>query len=132
MFQISSLEDLQTLSKQVKWQYFEKLVGWIFEQNGFSVKVNFVSKNPRRQYDVVAEKFNKIFIVDCKKWKGNRYKATQLKYAIKKHLERCGHFEAEKQKTPLIVTLLDEDITEYGGIQIVPIDKLNTFLNTDF
>src|SRR3989338_11663133 len=101
MFQISSLEDLQTLSKQVKWQYFEKLVGWIFEQNGFSVKVNFVSKNPRRQYDVVAEKFNKIFIVDCKKWKGGRYKSTQLRYAVEKHLERCGLFDSKKEKIPL-------------------------------
>ena len=130
MFPISSLEDLQKLSQEVKWQYFEKLVGWVFEQNDFSVKVNYVSKNPKRQYDVLAEKFNKIFLVDCKKWKGKRYKSTQLKYAVEKHIERCSLFPTEKEKSPIIVTLMDEDITEHSGVPIVPIQKLNSFLNS--
>ena len=141
MFPISSIEDLQKISKQVKWQYFEKLVGWIFEQNDFKVRVNLVSKSHQKgegqktcshqkhQYDVVAEKFNKIFIVDCKKWAGKRYKSTQLKYAVEKHLERCSLIGSEKEKIPLIVTLMDEDIQEHKGVPIVPVDKLNTFLN---
>src|SRR3989344_2171891 len=129
MFRIGSLQELQNLSRQVKWQYFERLGGWIFEQNDFSVKINFVSKKPKRQYDVIAEKFGKIFLVDCKKWKGGRYKSSQLKSAAEKHLERTGLFKSEKQKLPLIVTLIDEDISEYSGVDIVPIDKLNTFLN---
>ena len=129
MFPISSIEDLQKISLQAKWQYFEKLVGWIFEQNDFKVKVNFVSRNPKRQYDVVAEKFNKVFLVDCKKWKGGRYKTSQLKSAVEKHLERCSLLQTKSQKIPIIVTLLDEDMTEYNSVPIIPIQKLNTFLN---
>ena len=131
MFKINPLQDLQTLSKQVKWQYFEKLVGWIFEQNGFEVKVNVVKVKPRRQYDIVAEKFNKIFLVDCKKWKGGRYKTSSLKKAVEKHLERTGFFQTEKTKIPIIVTLMDEDINIHEDVPIVPIDKLNTFLNPE-
>lgn len=131
MFEINSLEDLEKLSVEVKWQYFEKLVGWVFEQNNFSVQVNkvFVLSGKRRQFDVIAERFNDIFIIDCKKWKGNRYKSSALKKAIEKHIERCELFPTEKKKIPLIVTLMQEDIQEVNNVKIVPIDKLNVFIN---
>ena len=126
---IKNIEDLHNLSRKVKWQYFEKLVGWIFEQNDFKVKVNFVSKSPKRQYDVIAEKFGNAFLVDCKKWKGGRYKTSQLKSAVEKHIKRCCLLQTENQKIPIIVTLLDEDMTEYNSVPIIPIQKLNAFLN---
>ena len=131
MFRVKSLEDLDKLSKEVKWQYFEKLVGWIFEQNGFDVQVNKVAVygKTKRQYDVIAERFGKMFIVDCKKWGGNRYKSAALRKAVEKHLERCGLIETGKEKIPIIVTLLTEDITEDSGVPIVPICKLNSFIN---
>lgn len=121
MFKINSLEELQDLSNQVKWQYFEKLVGWIFEQNDFSVKLNFVSKKPKRQYDLIAKRFGKVFLVECKKWKGGRYKSSRLRDAVEKHIERCELFTLEKEKTPLIVTLMNEDIQSYRNVNIVPI-----------
>ena len=131
MFEINSLEDLEKVSVEVKWQYFEKFVGWIFEQNSFSVQVNkvLVEKGKRRQFDVIAERFNNIFIVDCKKWKGNRYKSSALRKAAEKHIERCEFVRTEKKKIPLIVTLVQEDVQEENNVKIVPIDKLNSFIN---
>ena len=137
MFPIKSLQDLEKISKEVKWQYFEKLVGWIFEQNDFEVGVNQVilfekaSGVLRRQFDVIAKRFNKTFLIECKKWKGNRYKASALKRAVESHIEKATLFKEKRKEEiiPVIVTMLQEDIIEHEGVPIVPIDKLNTFIN---
>ena len=38
-FEVKSVQDLEKLSFDVSWQYFEKLVAYIFEENGFSVSL---------------------------------------------------------------------------------------------
>jgi hypothetical protein len=133
MFKINSLEELAKLSKEVKWQYFEKLVAWIFEQNDFKVGVNKVItfEGKRRQFDVIAERFRNLFLIECKKWSGKRYRTSQLKKAVKEHLEKCLLYKEKynKEIMPLIVTLIEEDIKTYEGVHIVPIEKLNTFIN---
>ena len=131
MFPIKSVDDLERLSTEMKWQYFEKLVGWIFEQNDFSVEVSrvFVYPEGKRQYDVIAKRFGKTFLVECKKWK--RSNSSAIKKAIEDHLEKTKLY-TEKQKEevfPLVVTLLQDNITEHEGVPIVPVDKLNTFIN---
>ena len=40
--EIKSINDLDKISKEVKWQNFEKLTAFIFEENGFNTKVNVV------------------------------------------------------------------------------------------
>ncbi len=72
MFKLRSMSEFEKLRKEVKWQYFEKLVGWVFENNNFNVETNVVKTyiNTKRQYDVIAKRFNKLFIAECKKWSG--------------------------------------------------------------
>lgn len=126
---IKSISDLDKASKEVVWQNFEKLVGFIFEQNGFDVKVNVVrmlNKHSRRQYDVVAVKGNKIILVECKKWAGDRYRLSALKKAIGLHKERCRIYD--KKAVPVIATLIEEEIQFYDKIPIVPVFKLNGFI----
>ncbi len=133
MFNINSIEELENISKRMKWQYFEKLVAFIFEKNDFSVKQNVVMKfgKEKRQFDVIAKRFNDMFLVECKKWSGNRYKISALKKAVDEHLDRCSLFVREnKPATPLIVTLVEEEIKIYQGTPIVPIEKLNLFINS--
>lgn len=136
-FPVQNISDLESLSYAVKWQYFEKLVAWIFEQNDFSARQNVVMKLPgwKRQFDVIAEKDNIIFLVECKKWT-MKQRASALGVAGKKHLERCELFalnynETGKKIIPLIVTLVDDDVMESSGIPVVPILKLNSFLNEE-
>jgi len=149
-FPIKNLNELHSISYRVKWQYFEKLVAWIFEQNDFDVKQNVVIKSAvgKRQFDVIAAKYDKLFLVDCKKWRSKGQRIAALKSAVKKHLERCdiysmkseikskksaasdsAYFHGNKKIIPVIVTLLEEDIMDYENVPIVPIMKLDWFLN---
>lgn len=129
---IKTIEDLESVSRDAIWQNFERLVAFIFEENNFQVKVNTVKSfnKKRRQYDVIAEKNNRVFLVECKKWSGNRYRLSALKAAIKKHKERVDFYNdmTGEQATPIIVTLIEEDIKLYEEIPIIPIFKLNSFI----
>jgi len=129
---IKNIEDLEKVSKDAIWQNFEKLVAFIFEENGYFTKINIVKSlnKKKRQYDVIAKKNALVFLVECKKWSGNRYRLSALKAAVKRHKERSDFYnEATKEQgTPIIVTLIEEDIKFYEEIPIIPIFKLNSFI----
>ncbi|MBS3051220.1 MAG: restriction endonuclease [Candidatus Aenigmarchaeota archaeon] len=131
-FPIKTIGNLQSISSAAKWQYFEKLVAFIFEENGFEAKQNVIVKNPphKRQFDVIAKRYGATYLVECKKWKSKKQRASALKSAVAKHLERCALYGTlHKEGIPLIVTLLEEEISEHNGVMIVPIMKLNWFIN---
>ncbi len=133
MFPIKNLDDLKSLSERMKWQYFEKLVGWIFEKNGFETEVNkvIIFEKGRRQFDVVARRFQTTFLIECKKWSGKRSKTGLVKKVAERHIEKCKLYrETEANEViPLVVTLMQEDIVSHENIPIVPIEKLNSFIN---
>ena len=132
---IKNIEDLQKVSEEVIWQNFERLTAFIFEENNFQVETSKVktSNKKRRQYDVIAKKNNRTFLVECKKWEGNRYRLSALKAAIKKHKERSEFYRilTNENVIPIIVTLIEEEIIFYEEIPIVPILKLNAFINEE-
>jgi protease II len=130
---IKSIHDLQKVSRDNVWQNFERLVAFIFEKNNFQVKINVIKtrNKKRRQYDVVARREGKTFLIECKKWAGNRYRLSALKAAIEKHQERAEFYRdlTREDVTPIVVTLIEEEIKFYENIPIVPIFKLNSFIN---
>jgi hypothetical protein len=130
---IHTIEDLAVVSEAVVWQHFEQLAAFIFEQNNFRVKVNTVKtcQKTKRQYDVIAWKGNQTFLVECKKWAGNRYRLSALKKAVEQHKERTLFYAAvtNEDAIPLLVTLIEEDIRFYEGVPIVPVQKLNGFVS---
>jgi protease II len=130
---IKGIDDLEKVSKEVVWQNFERLAAFIFEENDFQVKTNIVKtfNKRRRQYDVIARKGDKTYLAECKKWSGNRYRLSQLKKAIEQHNERTEFYMniTNEDAVPLIVTLIEEEIQFYEGVPIIPISKLNSFLN---
>jgi len=126
-FPIQTVEELEELSQEVTWQWFEKLVAFIFSENEFKVEQNVVKtfEKDKRQYDVIATRFNTTFIVECKKVK--KMSRGMLKKIVKKHLERTERIRGQ----PLVVTLNgSSDFIE--GVPIVPIRDLNAFINTMF
>ena len=131
-FPINSVNDLEKISSTVKWQYFEKLVAFIFQENGFDAQQNIIVKDGlhKRQFDVIAKKYSVTYLVECKKWKGKQ-RIASLKPAVKKHLERCSlYVEVHAEKVlPIIVTLVDDKVEDENGVPIVPIMKLNWFIN---
>ncbi len=133
-FPVKTMEDLEKLGHRMKWQWFERLVGWVFGQNDFNVSIGIVKKNSRfkRQYDVIAEGPRHVFAVDCKRWSGNRYKASQVRKAADRQIERSLFLRKDTDKViiPLIVTLMKEDVTVHSGVPVVPVEMLNAFLNS--
>jgi hypothetical protein len=130
---ISSIEELETVSAEVVWQHFERLAGFIFEKNDFTVKINTVKtcNKKRRQYDVIARKNSRTFLVECKKWAGSRYRLSALKRAIVQHKERTTFYEdiTDEDAIPVIVTLIEEQILVHEGVPLVPIIRLNAFIS---
>ncbi len=130
---IQNLEDLAVVSEEVVWQNFERLAAFIFEKNNFKVKVNTVKthQKTKRQYDVIAWKGNQTFLVECKKWAGNRYRLSAMKKAVEQHKERTTFYAAvtNEDAIPLLVTLIEEEIRFYEGVPIVPVQKLNGFVS---
>jgi len=130
---IQSIEDLAEVSEEVVWQNFERLAAFIFEKNNFLVKINTVKtyQKKRRQYDVIAWKGNQTFLVECKKWAGNRYRLSAVKKAVEQHKERTQFYAAitHEDAIPLLVTLIEEEIRMYEGVPIVSIQKLNSFVS---
>jgi protease II len=131
--EIESIEDLETVSEESLWQNFERLAGFIFEKNDFRVNVNTVKtlNKKRRQYDVITWKGDQTFLVECKKWAGNRYRLSALKSAILKHKERTAFYDSitNENAVPIIVTFIEEEILIFEGVPIVPVLKLDAFIN---
>ena len=130
---IKTIEDLERVSKEAVWQNFEVLVGFIFEANDFQVNVNKVRtfNKKRRQYDVIAMKRDRTYLIECKKWAGNRYRLSALKKAIEQHKERTEFYRNlnEENLIPIIVTFIEEDIKFYEDMPIIPIFRLNSYIN---
>jgi hypothetical protein len=132
-FPIKSVSELEKISGSVKWQYFEKLVAFIFNENGFDAKAGLVFRTGfgKRQVDVIARGRGVLFLVECKKWKSRSERRSALKSAVSKHLERCSIYaqlHPDEQIFPMLVTLLDDDINIEKEMPVVPIMKLNSFL----
>ncbi len=130
---IKSIGDLEEVSNETIWQNFERLVAFIFEENNFQVKINIVKtfEKKRRQYDVIAKRNSKTFLIECKKWSGNRYRLSALKKAIRQHKERASFYKniTHEDVVPIIVTLIEEEIKSHEEVPIIPILKLNSFID---
>jgi hypothetical protein len=130
---INTVEDLERVSEEAVWQNFERLVGFIFEVNDFQVNINKVRtfNKKRRQYDVIAKKYDRTYLIECKKWAVNRYRLSALKKAIEQHKERTNFYRnlTGEEAIPIIVTLIEEDIKFFEDVPIVPIFRLNSFIN---
>jgi Restriction endonuclease len=130
---IKDHKDLQKISKDMAWQHFEELAAFIFSENDFLVEVRKVKtlKKKRRQYDVIAKKDKKTILVECKKWASNRYRLSALKTAVQKHIERSEFYRVltNETVTPIIVTFIEEEILIFEGVPIIPIFRLNSYIN---
>jgi Restriction endonuclease len=130
---IGSIEDLETVSEEGVWQNFERLAAFIFEKHEFAVHINTVKtlNRKRRQYDVIARRRDRTFLVECKKWAGSRYRLSGLKRAVLLHKERTAFYETvmHEDAVPVIVTLIEEEILVYEGVPLVPVLRLDSFIS---
>ncbi len=135
-FEIDSVEELEKLSFDVTWQYFEKLVAFVFEKNGFDAQQNKVvmQDKERRQFDVIAKKNDVTYLVECKRWKSRANSMSELRKAVETHIERCRFYSElfpEEQVQPLLVTPLQGMPESHEEVFIIPLTGLNWFLNSN-
>jgi hypothetical protein len=130
---ISGFGELEGVAEGSVWQHFERLTAFIFEQNGFRVSVGTVRtrNRKRRQYDVIALRNGRTFLVECKRWSGNHYRLSALKRAVVQHRERVEFYEeiTHEDAVPVMVTLIEEEIRVFDGVPLVPVHRLNAFIS---
>jgi len=120
------------------WREFELFCARILEEHGWKAQTTFRFKLKRRyEIDILAKKGNRVLAIDCKHWGVRPGKASQLRKAADKQTERVEQLSKIRtldslwERTEfysLLITLLQEDITQENGVWIVPVFKLNDFL----
>lgn len=130
---LKSGKNLEEILKLINWKEFEEKIGEIFQAHGFKTTRNFRFKTDKKhEIDLIAERGNKVFVVDCKHWSRGRYKLYELKKAALKQKYRAMEFKKfigkEKEIIPIVLTLYDEGVYQIEDIFIIPSFKLNTFL----
>lgn len=139
------LKNIEEILKELDWKDFEKAVQEIFEINGFKVKRNFRFKTKKRyEIDIIAVKDNFNFCIDCKHLSRGRYKKGEILKAVKKQEERAEELKKFLKSNliakellqvksmkfyPLLVTLFEEDLIKENQTFVIPVWKLNSFLN---
>ncbi|MFX0199186.1 MAG: hypothetical protein ACFFCW_23940 [Candidatus Hodarchaeota archaeon] len=131
------------VSRYLDWREFETLISHVFEENDFITFQNyrFNIKTQRNEIDIVAIKTSLAIAADAKHYSTTgRGSIKQAVAAQKKRAERLAQHISEDSKClltgegvteiiPIIITWLEERIRIHDAIAIVPIFKLNRFLN---
>lgn len=137
---------IEELLKSFSWKEFEDFCAHVFEINGFQVLRNFrfKSRNKRFEVDIVAVRGALILCADCKRWGFKTGSFSSLAEAVEKQAKRAQALSqrvAELYKLiklknakeisiiPILISLHEKSMKIYDGIPIVPIFKLNNFLN---
>jgi len=149
-----SLEELRSLlqrgvpleeaTKNLGWKDFEGVVSDAFEASGFRTLRNLRFSHNKKRYeiDVVAMERPRLVAVDCKHWGLRAGKSSALKTASLAQLRRAVDLGRKAQEipgmniggwgeasiVPCIVTLYEERVIENGGVLVVPLCKLNAFI----
>lgn len=135
---------LEEALKGLGWKDFEGVVSDAFEASGFRTLRNlrFSLHKKRHEIDVVALERPRVVAADCKHWGIRAGKCAALKSASVAQLRRALDLGAkgleipgldisgwgEAKIVPCIVTLHQEGIIENGGVLVVPLSKLNSFI----
>ncbi|MEM5792842.1 MAG: NERD domain-containing protein [Candidatus Aenigmatarchaeota archaeon] len=133
-------EKIEDIVFDINWKDFEDFISKILEKNEYRVLKNFRFKTFRRyEIDIVSIKDDLALLIDCKRWCSGRYKKFQLKESSKKQMKRVEEFKKIikeypdlskiKRILPVIVTWFEEDLVKEGEALIIPLWKLNHFLN---
>ncbi len=131
---------IETVSRYLSWEDFEKMVQTIFDFKGYKTITHKRLKVEKKifEIDVLAFNENLCFCVDCKHWKYglNRSRISEI---TKRQAERArlASFSLRKidekiaENTlviPLIVTLTEVPYKTFNMVPLVPVLKLKSFL----
>jgi Holliday junction resolvase-like predicted endonuclease len=137
--------DVERISGFLHWQEFEDFAGIALEKNGYVVAKNVRFKHAGRKWeiDVVGCKKPLVISIDCKHWH-HGISPSALKRISESQVERtralaeslpsvsleieCVKWDKVKL-LPAILVLMPGSFKFYGKVPIVPVLKLQDFLN---
>jgi hypothetical protein len=139
--------ELVKVVELMTWKDFEGLVAGILEENRFSCIESFRRKGNETvrgmEIDVIGARGYTILSIDAKMWGVRGGKASALKTASVKQKERTIRLTTQLQKLsekissmrkgkytvfPVMVTWLVEEVEINEGVPVVPVFKLNSFI----
>jgi Restriction endonuclease len=121
------------VSKLLSWQDFERLAGALLRASGYDVRQNIHLKKPRAQIDVVAAGPSMVLSVDCKHYRREQGRSSLEKVA-EAQLRRSSLLrKVTSDPRPIASVILGMSQPEgrfVGGVAVVPIRTLRSFLNS--
>jgi Holliday junction resolvase-like predicted endonuclease len=137
--------DIERVCKVLEWKEFENFAATAFETNNFAVKRRFRFKASGRRWeiDVLAYSEPIVVCVDCKRWRrgwGNsaitkvaaaQAERTEALAKAPHPLQRKVGLEGWRQAIlfPVIISLFPGPVKFYNKVPVVPILKLQNFLD---
>ncbi|MGQ9542631.1 MAG: restriction endonuclease [Candidatus Bathyarchaeia archaeon] len=136
--------DPEAVCRHLGFREFEDIVAEAFELNGFQALTRYVFKHDGKRYeiDILACRGLRALCVDCKQWR--RVSRSRLREAARmqiirvealatelssKRLELSILREKEIYFLPVILTLVNTNISFIDRVPIVPVIKLRRFLD---
>jgi hypothetical protein len=139
--------ELVTVVELMTWKDFEGLVASILGENNFRCIESFRRKGNKvvrgMEIDVIGVRGYTILSIDAKMWGVRSGKTSALKTASEKQKERTVRLTTQLGKLseristlrageyrffPVVVTWLVEEVEINEGVPVVPVFKLNSFI----
>lgn len=135
--------DVERISRLLTWQEFEDIVQQSFESVGFLTRKHLVFTWQKRRFevDLLATREPIVASVDCKHWRQNP--DGKLRTAASRQLQRTRALQQymatrldwfgvqcwrRTHLVPVVIELADRGSDFVGGVPIVPILRLRSFL----
>ncbi len=122
--------DVEQVSKQIRWQDFERLASETLRSFGYKTKTNVRLTRPRMEIDVLGVDSDLAIAIDCKHWKRNNLSSLSL-YA-RKQVARTKEIAKRNKEigraVPVMLTLHSEAVKFIDGVPIVPVSQFRSFV----
>lgn len=139
--------EIAEVVKLMTWKDFEGLIASILSENNFVCTESFrrrgTSEVKGMEIDVIGIRGNMALSVDAKMWSVRGGKASALRTAAEKQKERTFRLTSQLAQLskkipsmmkglytiiPVMVTWLVEEVELHEGVPVVPVFKLNSFI----
>ncbi len=139
--------EIADVVKLMTWKDFEGLIASILSENNFACTESFrrrgTSDIKGMEIDVVGIRGRIALSVDAKMWSVRGGKASALRTAAEKQKERTNRLTTQLERLskkipsltrgqytifPIMVTWLVEEVELHEGVPVVPVFKLNSFI----
>jgi hypothetical protein len=130
MLAIGSGCDPEQVSSSLSWKDFEGLASHALASLGYRTRTNVRFPKPRMEIDVVGVDGGFAVALDCKHWRRNNPSALSAHCARQaaRVRELVRRELGISQAVPAVLTLHSERVVSAGGVPIVPVSRLGSFL----